>query len=125
MPTTSVRRRISRFSRSSELFDHSCRQCSFGCAVKGEDLRAWLVEQRGRLRESALELSDDPAVLLADPVGVGLGEDRSHHRRHEALGALRDVRQQVPHEVRAAALPAGAGQRRRDRVDEPRGARPK
>src|SRR6266540_3204517 len=34
MPTTSVRRRISLFSRSSELFDHSWRQCSFGKAVK-------------------------------------------------------------------------------------------
>jgi hypothetical protein len=30
MPTTSVRRRISRFDRSLRLFDHSCRHSSFG-----------------------------------------------------------------------------------------------
>src|SRR3989440_7660850 len=34
MPTTSVRRRISLLSRSSELLLQSCRQCSFGNAVK-------------------------------------------------------------------------------------------
>ena len=34
MPTTSVRRRISLFSRSSELLLQSCRQCSFGKLVK-------------------------------------------------------------------------------------------
>src|SRR5712691_5354818 len=34
MPTTSVRRRISLFSRSSELLLQSCRQCSFGKPVK-------------------------------------------------------------------------------------------
>src|SRR5881397_708651 len=34
MPTTSLRRRISLLSRSSELFDQSCRQCSFGKLVK-------------------------------------------------------------------------------------------
>jgi len=34
MQTTSVRRRISLFSRSSELFDQSWRQCSLGKLVK-------------------------------------------------------------------------------------------
>jgi hypothetical protein len=34
IPTTSVRRRISRFSRSEGLFDQIWRQTSFGNAVK-------------------------------------------------------------------------------------------
>jgi hypothetical protein len=34
MPTTSVRRRISLFSRSSGLFDRICRQWAIGKAVK-------------------------------------------------------------------------------------------
>ena len=34
MPTTSVRRLISLFSRSSGLFDQICRQCATGKAVK-------------------------------------------------------------------------------------------
>src|SRR4051812_7171908 len=51
MPTTSVRLRISRLSRSCGLLLQICRQCSLGKLVNGEHLR--------RLGESRLELLDD------------------------------------------------------------------
>src|SRR5262249_49158221 len=44
----------------------------------------------------------------------------AHHGRDERLRALRDPRQQVAHEVGAAALPGGARQAGGDRVDEAR-----
>ena len=119
MPTTSVRRRISLLSRSSGLFYQIWRQCSLGKRGEGEQVGAGLVEQLGGGGEALLELVHDARVLLVDRVGVGLVEDRAHQRRHEALRALGDAGQQVAHEVRAAALPARARQRRGDRVDEP------
>ena len=61
------------------------------------------------LGEAGLELGDDPGVLVVHGGGVGLGEDRAHHRRDEALRALGDAHQEVAHEVAAAALPGGAG----------------
>ena len=41
-----------------------------------------------------------------DRIGVGLGEDRAHHRRHEALCALRDAREMHhrPQQIRARLL---------------------
>ena len=68
----------------------------------------------------AAEVKSRPPVLLVHRFGVRLREDRPHHRRHERLRALGDTGEQVAHEVRPAALPARAGQRRRDRVDEAR-----
>ena len=118
MPTTSVRRRISLLSRSSELLLQSWRQCSFGKLVKASRSAAASSSSAAASGKRVLELVDDPAVLLDDRLRVGLSEDRPDHRRDERLRALGDARQQVAHEVRAAALPAGAGQRRRDRVDE-------
>ena len=56
-------------------------------------------------RSSGAELVDDPLVLLVDHVGVGLREDRAHHRGHKRLGALGHPGEQVAHEVGAAALP--------------------
>jgi hypothetical protein len=106
------------FKRSSELLLQSCRQCSFGKRAKGEQVGARLVERRRGLGEALLELVDDPPVSLVHGGGVGLGEGRAHHRRDEALRALGDAGQQVAHEVRAAALPAGARQRGCDRVDQ-------
>jgi hypothetical protein len=85
---------------------------------ESEQVRRRLLEQCRRVGEALLELVDDAAVLLEDCGRVGLGEDRPDHRRHERLGALRHPGQQVAHEVRPAALPGRAGQRRRDRVDE-------
>lgn len=59
-----------------------------GEAGEGEQVRGRLLEQRRRVGEALLELVDDAAVLLEDRVRVGLGEDRPHHRRDEALRAL-------------------------------------
>ena len=87
-------------------------------AGEGEDFGACLLQERRGFGEAALELGGDPGMLLEHRVGVGLGEDRAHHRRDEALRALRDAGQEVAHEVRPAALPGGAGQGCRDRVDE-------
>jgi hypothetical protein len=84
MPTTSLRRRISLFSRSSELFDQSWRQCSLGS--EGEDLGAGLVEERRRLGEALLELGDDPAVLRVHRPWIGLGEDRARRATGRSLG---------------------------------------
>jgi hypothetical protein len=59
-----VRRRISLFSRSSESVEQSRRQCSFGNAVvEGEQVQRDLLQERGGLGESLLELVDDAAVL--------------------------------------------------------------
>ena len=57
-------------------------------------------------------------MLLVHRLRVGLREDRPDHRRYERLRALGDTREQVAHEVGAAALPARTRQRRCDRVDE-------
>ena len=118
MPTTSVRRRTSLLSRSSELFDQSCRQCSFGKPVKASRSGAASSEQRSGFGKARLELLGDAGVLLVHRLGVGLGENRAHHRRDEALRRLGDAGQEVAHEVGAAALPTGPRQRRGDRVDE-------
>ena len=58
---------------------------------EGEQARRRLLEQRRCLGEARGELVDDPSVLLVHRLRVGLGEDRPHHRRHEALGAENNV----------------------------------
>jgi hypothetical protein len=88
-------------------------------AGEGEDLGARLLQQRSGLGEAALELRQHPGVLLADRVRVGLREDRAHHRGDEALRRLGDAREQIAHEVGAAALPGRTRQRGCDRIDEP------
>ena len=57
-------------------------------AAEGEQVRPAFVEQRRGFGEARGELVDDPGVLLVHGGGVGLGEDRAHHRRDEALRAL-------------------------------------
>ncbi len=70
------------------------------------------------LGEFGLQRVQDVPHLCLDRVGVGLFEDRPQQRGHPGLGRLRDLAQQVPRVVGAAALPRGAGQHRTDRVDE-------
>jgi hypothetical protein len=118
MPITSVRRRISLLSRSSELFDQSCRQWSFGNELKASRSVPASSSSAAAFGEATFELVDDPGVLLVDGGRVGLREDRPDHRRDEVLRALGDAREQVAHEVGAAPLPARTGQRCGDRVDQ-------
>ena len=88
MPTTSVRRRISRLRRSRGLFLQIWRQCLLGHGGEGEDVGPGLVEQLGGGREALLELGHDALMLVVHRGGVGLREDRAHQRGHERLGAL-------------------------------------
>ena len=50
--------------------------------------------------------------------GRGLLVDRAHGRRHQRLRTLRHAREQVPHEVGAAALPGGAAEDGGDSLPE-------
>ena len=118
MPTTSVRRRISLFSRSWGLLVQICRQTSRGKAVKARmSSRAW--SRCGRGRELGLERGDDLAVLGPDRGGVGLLEDGADQRGYPRLGGLGHPGEQVAVVVRPAPLPGRAGQDRGDRVHQP------
>ena len=77
MPTTSVRRRISRLRRSCGLFDHTCIQCDRE-GGEDEDLRLGLGEHRRGLGEAALELLHHPGVLCVDLGSRRLLKDRPH-----------------------------------------------
>jgi hypothetical protein len=87
--------------------------------VKASRLAAAASSSAAASGKALLELVGDPMVLLVHGPGVGLGEDRPDDGRNEGLDRFRDAGQQVAHEVGATPLPACAGQRCRDRVDEP------
>jgi hypothetical protein len=76
---------------------------------EGEQVGAGLLEQLRGGREALVELGEHALVLLVGLVLVGLVEDRAHECRDGALGGLGHACEQVAHEVRAAALPGGAG----------------
>ena len=64
MPTTSLRRRISRFNRSWGLLDQICFQCSLGNPVNANrsaaaSSRCWAASGESY----RVEVVDDPAVL--------------------------------------------------------------
>jgi hypothetical protein len=88
MPTTSVRRRTSRFSRSCGLLDQTCRQTSRGKAVKASRSPSGGGQVLGRGGELGLERLDDAGELGADLVGVGLVEDRAQQRQHHGWAPL-------------------------------------
>src|SRR3954471_5761588 len=75
IPTTSVRRAISRLKRSSGLVDLILGQCSAREIVEGEHIGLGVLEQRGDLRQSALELADGVTQPAAGLIAVGRGED--------------------------------------------------
>ena len=119
IPTTSVRRRISRLSRSLGLLDQIWRQISFGNAVKAR------TSARAASRCSATAGSllgqgvEDPVELGVHGVGVGLVVDRVQHRLDPGPSCSSgSTRHQVRGVVGAAALPGRAGQVRRDRLDQ-------
>ena len=72
MPTTSVRRRISRLSRSFGLLDQIWRQISFGKTVNARMSRAGQLEVLGHGRELLVQALQDPVELGVHGVGVGL-----------------------------------------------------
>ena len=116
MPTTSVRRRISRFSRSCGLLDHSFCQWATGKAVKaGCPAR----------RPPAARPPGQRAPGVVPPLGpVGRGPRRETVAGrwcvpcHARLGTL-GPGEQVGHEVGAAALPAGSSKDCGDGVLQP------
>ena len=71
MPTTSVRRRISLFSRSWGLFDQIWGQSSRGNAGERQQVIAGGVEVFGGGRELLVQRVDDPVELGVDLGGVG------------------------------------------------------
>ncbi len=83
-------------------------------AVEGEDVGLGVLEQRGDLREPAVEVRDrlgEPIAGLRKRVGV---EDRPDQRAQQAVLVLAGVAEAVAEEVDGAALP-GAAQDLRDR----------
>jgi hypothetical protein len=88
MPTTSVRRRIFFVEALERAVRPELPPVLLRESGEGEQVGHRLLDYRGCLGEADLELVDDPSVLLVDGLAVGLGEDRAHHRRDEALGAL-------------------------------------
>jgi hypothetical protein len=76
-----------------------------GKGVEGEHVGLGLLEQRGDLRQPALELLDcvtqPPAGLLA----VVGSEDRADYRAQGVVLVATDVAPQVAQEVHGAALP--------------------
>ena len=119
MPTTSVRRRISRLSRSWGLLDQICRQMALGNAGEGQDVGAGGVQVRGDLRQLLLQGVQDPAELGVHRSGVGLVIDRVQQGPHPAPRRFRGHAHQVGGVMGAAPLPRGTGQRRADRLGQP------
>ena len=102
MPTTSVRRRISRLSRSLGLLDQIWRQISFGNAVKARDVGPGALEVLGHRRELLTQGVDDPVELGVHRLGVGLVVDRMQQRLDPAPPRLGSHGHQVGGVVSAA-----------------------
>ena len=116
-PTTSVRRLISRWSRSSGFVDQILRQCSIGNS-ECEEVVAGGGEHPGDVSELGLEGGDDAVELGVDRGGVGLSENRAD-RRGDHLGVgPGNFGEHVAHEVHAAALPRGTDEALGDGVLE-------
>src|SRR5690606_3846438 len=95
IPTTSVRRRISRFSRSWGLLDQIWTPVLFGKTGERQQVGSGLVEVGGGVGEAGcLELVDDAAVLGPHRIWVGLSEDGPDHGRDHLLGGFRHFGQQ-------------------------------
>jgi hypothetical protein len=84
---------------------------SSGERGEGEHFGFGVVHQGGDLGEPVAELVADLIPGSGDGVGVGLGEDGPEHRGDHVLVALGDQGEEVPREVDAAALVAGALER--------------
>ena len=69
MPTTSVMRRISLFSRSWGLFDHTLLPVSAWEADERQNVGSGFCEHRGCVREPVTELIDDSLHLHVHLLG--------------------------------------------------------
>ena len=120
-PTTSVRRRISRFSRSCGLLDHSFCQWATGKAVKAR--------MSGAASASSSATWAKGSRSCSTTIGRGPRRETVAGRwcvpcekvlgGHSRLGTLGHSGEQVGHEVGAAALPAGSSKHRGDGVLQP------
>jgi hypothetical protein len=105
MPTTRLRRLSSLLSSSSEFVLQIWRQWARGKVRKGNTSVFGLVDECGRLVETAAEHGLDVVPLGGDLLGGDLGEDGAEGGSHHLLVASGDVGQ-VPGEVDPAALVA-------------------
>jgi hypothetical protein len=95
IPTTSVRRRISLFSRSLGVVRPDLAPDLVRIAGEGQQLLAGRLQMRRRVGVLHRERVDDPVELRCHGVGVGLVEDRAHLSGHVWLRAFGDAREQV------------------------------
>jgi hypothetical protein len=118
IPTTSVRRRISRLRRSLGLLLQIWRQISLGNAVNAR----MSARAPSRCSATAGSLScqpvQDPVELGVDGLGVGLVVHRVQQRLDPPPLGLGGDRHEVRGVVGAAPLPRRGGQGRPDRVDQ-------
>jgi hypothetical protein len=99
MPTTSVRRLISPFSRSIGLVEQILAQCSLGEVHEGENVDLGLIEQGGEFRQTAAQLIGDVAPLFAGGGRGVLGESGGDKGRDDATPVLAGMGESVTHEV--------------------------
>src|SRR4051812_42258886 len=99
MPTTSVRRRISRLRRSLGLKLGDLAPDLLGEGGEGQHVGAGGLEVLGDLRQFVGQGVQDPVELGVHGGGVGLVVDRVQQRSHPGPGRLRADR----HEVRGVA----------------------
>ena len=109
MPTTSVRRPISRLTRSSGFVERSLDQCSAREAVEGEQVLLGVGEQLGDLRRGRLELLDHRASRARAP-GSWPSALKTSRSAAETSARWRwaAVLVHVADEVHRAALPRAA-----------------
>jgi hypothetical protein len=105
MPTTSVRRPISRLKRSSGLVDLELAPVVGRERVEGEDFLLGLLEQRRDLAHPALKLGDGGGEPVARLLSGGGVEDRADQRREHAVLVAAGMAQEVSQEVHGSALP--------------------
>ena len=115
IPTTSVRRRISRFSRSLGLFDQIWRHRPRGNWVKARISGG--VEVGLDLREPD-DVVEELFVLGVHGGGADLVEHRVQHRLDPAPGVLGTDRHQVRGVVGSTPLPGRTRECGSDRVDQ-------
>jgi hypothetical protein len=118
MPTTSVRRRISRLSRwgvaGPDLPPDRLREHG-----EGQDVGAGGIQVDGHLRQFVFQRVQDAAELGVHGGRVGLVIDRVQQRPHPAPRGLRGHAHEIRGVMSAASLPAGPREGRADRLDQP------